>query len=187
VIQDIKYGLRMLRKSGFTTVAVLTLAVGIGANTAMFSVIEGVLLAPLPYSHPDRLVVVWENNLHFKQVVWPSYPNFRDWQRNARSFQQMAAVRYPHYDLTMPGTPEHLPGEEISSSFLDTLGVNFLFGRNFIPQEDQRGGAPVVIISNDLWRTRFAGDPQALGKAVTLTGVDYTIVGILPSRFHFGQ
>ena len=93
--QDLRYALRLLRKSpGFTAVALLTLALGIGANTAMFSVVDGVLLAPLPYSHPDRLVVVWENNLHFKQVVWPSYPNFKDWQRTARSFQQMAAVRF---------------------------------------------------------------------------------------------
>ena len=99
--QDVLYGLRTLSKApGFTAVAVLTLALGIGANTAMFSVVEGVVLAPLPYSQPDRFVVIWENNLQFKQDVWPSYPNFQDWQRSARSFQQMAAVRWRHYDLT---------------------------------------------------------------------------------------
>ena len=186
--RDLRYGLRLLRKSpGFTAVAVLTLALGIGANTAMFSVVEGVLLAPLPYSHPDRLVVVWENNLHFKQVVWPSYPNFKDWQRSARSFQRMAAIRWRHYDLTSPGSPEHLLGAGISSSFLDTLDVKLPFGRNFSLQEDQRGGPPVAIISNDLWRNRFSGSPQALGKAVTLNGVDYTVIGVLPPRFHFGD
>jgi macrolide transport system ATP-binding/permease protein len=98
-VQDLRFAARPLRKSpGFTTVAVLTLALAIGTNTAMFSVVEGVLLAPLPYSHPDRLVVVWENNLHFKQVVWPSYPNFKDWQRSARAFQRMAAVKWRYYD-----------------------------------------------------------------------------------------
>jgi predicted permease len=186
--QDLRYALRLLRKSpGFTAIAVLTLALGIGANTAMFSIVEGVLLAPLPYNHSDRLVVIWENNLHFKQVVWPSYPNFKDWQRSARSFQQMAAVRWRHYDLTSPGNPEHLLSLGISSSFLDTLDVKPLFGRNFSVQEDQRGGAPVVIISNDLWRNRFGGHPQALGKTVTLNGVDYTVIGILPPRFQFGD
>ena len=165
----------------------LTLALGIGANTAMFSIVEGVLLAPLPYNHSDRLVVIWENNLHFKQVVWPSYPNFKDWQRSARSFQQMAAVRWRHYDLTSPGNPEHLLSLGISSSFLDTLDVKPLFGRNFSPQEDQRGGGPVVIISNDLWRNHFGGNPQSLGKAVTLNGIDYTVIGVLPPRFQFGD
>jgi hypothetical protein len=180
--QDLRFAARMLRKSpGFTTVAVLTLALGIGANTAMFSVVEGVMLAPLPYSHPDRLAVVWENNLHFKQVVWPSYPNFKDWQRSARSFQRMAALRWRYYDLTSPGSPEHLLGAGISSSFLDTLDV-LPFGRDFFSQEDQPGGAPVVIISNELWRNRFAGNPQAVGKPVTLNAVDYTIIGILPPR-----
>jgi predicted permease len=187
-VADIRFSARMLRKSpGFTAVAVLTLALGIGANTAMFSVVEGVLLAPLPFSHAEQLVVIWENNLHFKQVVWPSYPNFKDWQSSARSFQQMAAVRWRYYDLTSPGSPEHLLGAGISSNFLDTLDAKLPFGRNFSSQEDQPGGAPVVIISNEVWRNRFAGNPQAVGQAVTLNGVDFTIIGILPPRFHFGD
>jgi predicted permease len=185
---DVRYALRTLRKNpGFTAVAVLTLALGIGANAAMFSVVEGVLLAPLPYSHPDQLVVIWENNLHFKQVVWPSYPNFKDWQRSARSFQRMAAVRWQYYDLTSPGSPEHLLGAGISSSFLDTLDARLPLGRNFSSQEDQPGGAPVAIIGNELWKNRFAGNPQVAGKSVTLNGVDYTVIGVLPPRFHFGD
>ncbi|MFZ0411207.1 MAG: ABC transporter permease [Candidatus Acidiferrales bacterium] len=188
LVQDLSYGLRMLRKSpGFTAIAVITLALGIGANTAMFSVVDGVLLASLPYSQPDRLVVIWENNLHFKQTVWPSYPNFQDWQRSAGSFQQVAALRWQDYDLTSPGTPEHALGENVSANFFTTLGVELALGRNFSRQEDQRGGAPVVIVSNRLWKNRLSGRAQELGKPVTLNGVDYTIVGVLPPGFRFGD
>ena len=117
VIQDVRYALRQLRRNpGFTVVAVLTLALGIGANTGIFSVVEGVVLAPLHYLEPDRLVMVWENNPRFPRV-WISYPNFQDWQRSARSFQQMAAFRQQGVDLTCPGTPEHLNGSQISLVF----------------------------------------------------------------------
>ncbi|MFZ0434208.1 MAG: ABC transporter permease [Candidatus Acidiferrales bacterium] len=188
LLQDIRFALRMLRKSpGFAAVAVLTLAIGIGANTAMFSVVDGILLAPLAYSQPDRLVVIWENNLHFKHTVWPSYPNFQDWQRSAGSFQQVAALRWQDYDLTSPGTPEHALGENVSANFFTTLGVELALGRNFSRQEDQRGGAPVVIVSNRLWKNRLSGRAQELGKPVTLNGVDYTIVGVLPPGFRFGD
>jgi hypothetical protein len=180
LIQDMRYALRLLRKNpGFTAAVILTLALGIGANTAMFSVVEGAVLAPLPYREPDRLVMVFESNLRFPQDSI-SYPNFQDWQRNAGSFQQMAAYMWQGYDLTNPGTPEHLDGKEVSSGFFSTLGVELALGRDFSPQEDRRGGAPVVIISNRLWRTRFAGSAQVLGKSVTLGGVDYTIVGVVP-------
>jgi predicted permease len=178
LIQDLRFGLRMLRKSpGFTAVAVLTLALGIGANTAMFSVMQGVVLAPLQYVNPDRLVIVWENNPRFPRT-WVSYPNFRDWQRSARSFQQMAAFREQGVDFAGPGTPEHLNGKEISSGFFSTLGTEVTLGREFSPEEDRYGGTPVVIISNRLWRNRFDGSPEALGKSLTLGGVDYAIVGV---------
>ena len=186
LIQDFRYGLRMLRKSpGFTAVAVLTLALGMGANAAMFSVVEGILLAPLPYPQSDRVVVVWETNLHFTHNIWASYPNFQDWQRSARSFEQVAAMRWDDYDFTSPGAPEHLLGEGISSNFLPALSVKPALGRNFLPQEDQRGGAPVAIISDRLWKERFGGNPAALGKTVTLNGVDYAIVGVFPPGFTF--
>jgi predicted permease len=184
ILQDIRFGLRQLRRNpGFTAIAILTLALGIGANTAIFSVVEGVLLAPLTYFQPDRLVSVWENNPRFPRV-WVSYPNFQDWQRSARSFQQMAVFREQGVDLTGPGTPARLNDKEISSSFFSTLGVRLTLGREFSPQENQHGGAPVVIIGNHLWRNRFSGSPHVLGNSITLDGVDYTIVGVAPSEFH---
>src|SRR5271156_7038749 len=189
LLQDIHYGLRILSKNlGFTTIAILTLAFGIGANTAIFSVVQGVLLAPLPYSEPERLVMVWQYNLTLKHVISVSYPDFLDWQRNARSFQQMAAFDSQDRNLTAPGTPEHLNGEEISSGFLSTLGIKPILGREFLPAEDKQGGAPVVLISDRLWKNRFAGSIEALGKPITLDGVDYTVTGVLPADFRlFGD
>ncbi len=187
LLQDTRFGLRMLRKNpGFTAIAVLTLGLGIGANTAMFSVVEGVLLAPLHYFQPDRLAMVWENNPRFPRV-WVSYPNFRDWQRSTRSFQQIAAGMDRGVDLTSPGAPEHLNGKEISSGFFRTLGTELTLGREFLPDEDRQGGTPVAIISNRLWRYRFGGSPEVLGKYVTLDGVNYTVVGVVRSDFNFGD
>jgi hypothetical protein len=184
LVQDLRYGLRQLwRSPGFTTVAVLTLALGIGANTAIFSVVEGVLLAPLPYPQSGRLVMIWEWNLKLKQVKEPSYPNFLDWQRDARSFQQMAGYKWHFYGLTSPGPPEHVASMEVSSGFFTTLGVKLALGREFSEPEDKHGGTPVAIISDRLWRDRFAGSPEALGKPVTLNDVEYTIVGVLPPEF----
>src|SRR5271170_2614293 len=181
---DVRYGLRILRKNpGFATIAILTLALGIGANTAIFSVVQGVLLAPLPYSEPERLVMVWQYNLALKHPISVSYPDFLDWQRGARSFQQMAAYDSQDRNLTAPGTPEHVNGEEISSGFLGMLGIKPILGREFSPDDDKHGGAPVVLISNRLWKNRFAGSSEALGKSVTLDGVDYTIAGVLPADF----
>jgi predicted permease len=178
--QDLRYGLRMLLKSpSFTVIAVLTLALGIGANTAMFSVIDAVVLAPLPYANSDRLVMVWENNPHFPRT-WVSYPNFRDWQRDARSFERMAAIREQGVDATGPGASAHLNGREISSGFFNMLGTKLILGREFSPQEDRSGATPVVVISDRLWRNRFDRSPEVLGKLLTLDGVDYTIVGVSP-------
>lgn len=185
--QDLRYALRQCRKSpGFTAVATLTLALGIGANTAIFSVVEGVVLAPLPYFEPDRLVMVWENNPRFPRV-WDSYPNFQDWQRSARSFQQMAAFREQELDLTLPGAPSHIKASEISAGFFSALGVELALGREFTPQENQPGGASAAVISNHLWKERFGGGPEALGKSVTLDGVSYSIVGVAPPEFRLQE
>jgi predicted permease len=183
-LQDVRFGFRKFGKNpGFTAMAILTLTLGIGANTAMFSVVEGVLLAPLPYRNPDRLVTVWENNSRFP-IDSISYPNFRDWQRESRSFKQIAAMVAHDYDLTSPGTPEHLDGEEVTAGFFTTLGTKLLLGRDFAPAEDTQGGAPVVIISNALWHNRFGRSRSVLGKPLVLSGVSYTVVGVLPPEFH---
>jgi predicted permease len=182
--QDLRYALRQLRKSpGFTAVGLITLALGIGANTTIFSVLQGVVLAPLPYSEPDRLVVVWEDNPRFPRV-WDSYPNFLDWQLSARSFQQMAALREQEIDLTSPGPASHLKASEISSGFFSTLGTRLALGREFTSQENQFGAAPAVVLSDRLWRERFGASPEALGKIITLGGIDYSIVGVAPRGFH---
>ncbi|MDE3137389.1 MAG: ABC transporter permease [Acidobacteriota bacterium] len=184
--QDVRYGARMLRKSpAFTIVAVLTIALGIGANTAIFSVVDGVLLAPLPYRQPNRLVVIWEKEVGRGVDAWDSYPNFLDWQREAHSLERMAAFVSRGYNLTSPGAPEHVEGREATSGFFATLGEKLAFGREFTPTEDRPGGAPVAIISDHLWKGRFARSPTALGQSVSLNGVDYTVVGVLAPGFHF--
>jgi predicted permease len=186
--QDLRHGLRMLAKApGFTTIAILTLALGIGANSAIFSVVQGVLLAPLPYRDPDRLVLVVLNNLALKSITSLSYPDFLDWRRSAHSFQAIAGLAPWDYDLTAPGTPEHLHGKQVSSGFFSTLGVDMVLGREFSPAEDTQGGAPAVIIGNRLWKNRFAGDRHVLGRSVTLNGVDYAVVGVLPPKFYFAH
>jgi predicted permease len=183
LLQDLRYAVRqLLRNSGFTVAVVLTLALGIGVNTGIFSVVRAVLLTPLHYSEPDRLVMVWENNPRF-QRVWGSYPNFQDWERNAHSFQSLAAFRQQEVDLTAPGTPSHLDSSQISGGFFSTLGLQLALGREFTRQEDQHGGMPVAVISNHLWRERFGGRNEVLGKTVSVNGVSYYIVGVAPLRF----
>ena len=184
-----KIGLAMrtlARSPGFAIVVMLTLALGIGANTAIFSVVEAVVLAPLPFEQPDQLVWVRENNLKLNREMSLSYPDFLDWQRSAKSFQEMAGIKYQGFDLTNPGTPAHVEGEEISAGFFSVLGVKLVLGREFSPEEDRQNGTPVVILSNRFWRDRFGGSPKALDKSVTLHGIDYRILGVLPPGFHLG-
>src|ERR1700721_455339 len=150
LIQDVRYALRQLRRNpGFTVVAVLTLGLGIGANTGIFTGVEGVVLAPLRYHEPDRLVMVWENNPRFPRV-WDSYPNFQDWQRSARSFQQIAPFRDQELYLTLPVAPSHIKTSKISAGFFSALGVELALGREFTPQENHPGGASAAVISNHL-------------------------------------
>lgn len=185
--EDARYGLRTLRKSpGFAATAIVTLALGIGANTAIFSVVQGILLAPLPYREPDRLVMVLLNNFRLKSPTDLSYRDFMDWEHAAPPFEKMSAYAWRSFDLSSPGNPEHLEGREISSNFLSTLGVGLALGREFSAEEDRNGGAPVAIISNGLWRDRFGGSATALGKSIVLNGVETTVVGVLQPGFRFG-
>ena len=185
LLQDVRYGLRMLAKSpGFTAVALLALALGIGANTAIFSVVNGVLLRPLPYPEPGRLMKIYEKSPDFSQSS-VSYPDFLDWQREVRSFTGMAAYRGNDFNFTGSGQPEHLRGSLVSATLLPVLGVNPLLGRNFLPQEDQQGSSGVVMLTYGLWKKRFGGDPNILGKTMTLNAKNYTVIAVLPSDFRF--
>ncbi len=186
VLADCRYAIRALgRSKGFALVAIFTLALGIGATTAIFSVVQGVVLRPLPYNEPDRLVLVWLYNQTLKNSTYLSYSDFLDWRRNSRSFARMAAFAPQGFDLSSPGTPEHLSGQLVSWDFFRTLGVKPALGREFTSAEDVYGGAHVAIVSNRLWKMRFGGRVQALGKSMTLDGVSYTIVGVLPPGFRF--
>jgi predicted permease len=184
LIQDLRYGWRMLAKTpGFTAVALLALALGIGANTAIFSVVNGVLLRPLPYPEPARLMMIYEAGKFGQNSV--AYPDFLDWQRENRSFTGLAAFRGDDFNFTGSGQPEHLRGELVSASLLPVLGVNPLLGRNFLPQEDRQGAGGVVMLTDGLWKRRFGGDPNILGKTLTLNAKSYAVIGILPSDFRF--
>src|ERR1051326_903241 len=149
VFRDFRYAFRSLRRSpAMVTAAVTTLALGIGANTAIFSVLEGVVLKPLPFPHPERLVVVALFNRTLGYATYLSYPDFVDWQRNASSFEQIAALANEGFDLTAPRPPEHLDGNGVSANFFRILGVQLASGRSFSADEDEIGGAPAAVISN---------------------------------------
>ena len=183
--QDIHYALRMLRKSpGFTAVAVLTLALGIGANTALFSVVNGVLLNPLAYPHPGRLVALYGKTPGFDHAPI-AYLNFLDFQRDTRTFSSVAMYRYQDYNFIGTGPAERLSGFMISADFFQTLGVAPVLGRDFGPADDHVGAAPVVILGGGFWKRRFGSSPAILGKAITLNGTSYTIIGVIPPSFTF--
>jgi predicted permease len=183
--QDLRFGLRMLAKSpGFTVVAILTLALGIGANTALFSVVNGVLLKPLPYPQPEKLVWLAESKPNFATGSI-SYPNFRDWQKDNQTFSGMAIYRRYNFNLLGLGDSEQLQARFISSDFFAVLGVNPVIGRTFAPGEDEIGRAPIVMISEGLWRRKFSSSPEALGKSINLDGTGYIVVGVTPASFDF--
>ena len=188
--QDLRFAVRTLRSSpSFTAVAVLTMALGIGANTTLFSVVSGVLLNPLPYPHSEELVSLY--NLYEKgpepEEIPAPYLNFLDWQKESQTFASMAAYHRDDFDLTEAGQTERVPGEMVSATFFPTLGVKPVIGRAFRAEEDRVGAGPVVLISAGLWERRFGSSPEILGKSITLSGVRYTIVGAIPASFRFDR
>ena len=186
LIQDLRYGVRMLWKSpGFTIVAVLTLALGIGANTAIFSVVNGVLLRPLPFRDPSRLVLIAEKSSF--PIISTSYENYLDWRDQSHSFESMEATRGSSITLTGAGEPERLNVRMATAGLFSMLGINAQIGRTFLPEEDRAGGTPVALLSYGLWQRRFGGSADIIGKTVNLDLQPYTVVGILPSGFQILQ
>jgi predicted permease len=181
--QDLRFGVKMLLKNpGFSAVLVATLGLGIGANAALFSVVNGVLLNPLPFPQPERLVMLHQSKPNFEQGAIP-YPNFRDWQKDNQTFSAMAIMRGFNFSLTGTGEPERVPARLVSGEFFSVLGVNPALGRDFRPDEDQPGAGRAVIISDAFWRRRFAASPDAVGKSLRLDDQSYTVVGVLPADF----
>ncbi|HTV59730.1 MAG TPA: ABC transporter permease [Verrucomicrobiae bacterium] len=184
LLQDVKFGIRMLAKNRwFTLIAVLTLALGIGVNTAVFSVVNGVLLNPLPFPQPKQLVAMFENTPDFKQSSI-SYPNFLDWQRSSRAFSSMAAYREDDFNLTGSGEAQHVKADMVSADFFPLLGVRPVLGRTFTADEDRLGAAPVAMISAAFWNGKFGSSAGICGTRITMNGKGYTIIGVVPSTFH---
>ncbi|HEV8337701.1 MAG TPA: ABC transporter permease [Candidatus Polarisedimenticolia bacterium] len=185
LIQDVRHGIRVLSQSpGLSLVMILTLALGIGATTAIFSVVHAVLLNPLPYPEPERLVLLWDVQPGLAQAP-ASYPEFLDWRERSRSFQEVTARFDASVTLTGGGRPEKLNAMAISANLLPALGVKPLLGRGFRPDEELSAAEPVVLISDRLWHRRFGGDPKILGRTVILDARPQTIVGVLP-EFRYG-
>src|SRR5215468_149124 len=177
--QDLRYGARMLLKNpGFTMIAIITLALGIGANTAIFSVVNAVLIRAFPYRQPDRLVIVWETILGEQNTVSPA--NFFDWQDQNGVFDGMAAYADTRVNFIGGGEPEEIPAQRTTTNLFSVLGVNALLGRTFIPEDGKPGQNNVAVISFGLWQRRFGGDPRVIGRKVIIDAVESTVIGVLP-------
>lgn len=183
--QDIRYGLRiLLRRPGFAAIAIFALALGIGATTGIFSVLNGVLIRPLGFKEPDRLVRVWEKWSAFTQGSF-SFPDYRDFRDKNSTLESLAAYVHESVNLTGLGDPQRIREREVTWNFFSTLGIGPQLGRDFIADEDRLGGPLVTILTNELWKSKFGADPGIIGKTISLDGKSYTIVGVLPPGLHF--
>src|SRR5262245_2857975 len=180
---NVRYALRSFRKRPvFSLIVVFTLALGIGANTAIFTVVDAVLLKPLPYRDSEKLVVLWAKNEKQNLTQRPvSYPNIVDLKQANDVFEHLSAVRGELFSLTDREEPERVAGVRVSTNILTLLGVTPALGRNFLPEEEQPAKAAVAMVSHGLWQRRYAGDPRLTGQAITLDGKSYTIIGVLPA------
>lgn len=183
--QDIRYAARMLRKNpGFAAVVVITLALGIGANTAIFSFVSAVILNPLPFPDSDRLVVISETDNRGEEMS-VSLLNFEDWRARSRSFEEFGGLQFVTFNLTGIDTPQRLAGQAVTLNYFSILGVQPQLGRIFSPEEDKYGAAPTALISDSLWQTAFGADPNIVGRSIHLSSNNFTVIGIMPPRFEF--
>src|SRR5215469_324684 len=187
--QDLRFGIRQMAKApGFAVATVLTIALGIGATTSIFSLVNAVLLRPLPFPDPDRLVAAGSVDERRPEpansVSAMSYPNFFDWRARSHSFSGLAAYRDKTFTLTAAGEPRHLDGEVVTAGFFKILGVQQRLGRGIVP-DDEKVGTHVVVLSHELWRTAFSSDPAIVGRGITIDDKSYTVIGVMPSGFEF--
>jgi putative ABC transport system permease protein len=195
LLQDVRYGLRvMLRRPGFTAAAIISLALGIGATTTIFSVVNAVLLRSLPYADADRLVVLWETNaqkiaamMNIQDHSLVAADNFKDWAEQSRGFEGMAAARSLSYNWTGGERPERIPGASVTQNLFSVLGVRPLLGHAFLPEDAQAGRGRVVVLSQGLWQRRFGSDPNILGKALTLNNESFSVVGVVPQECQYPE
>jgi putative ABC transport system permease protein len=187
LLQDLRQAARSLRGTpGASLAALAALAIGIGANTAIFSVVDAVLLRPLPFVEPDRIMTVWQNDTnHHVEREWVSPANFLDWCRDSRTFSRLAAFSERPFNLSGTGEPERLDGQRVSAALFPLLGVDAAIGRTFTPEDDRAGAARVVLLSHGLWERRFSSDPAIVGRPITLDDESVTVVGVMPRSFRF--
>ena len=185
--QDLRYALRTLtRNFGFSSVVILTLVLGIGANTAIFTVVNGILLKPLPYPEPDRLLMLWEKSLSDGTLGTVAPANFYDWREQNHTFEKMAAIDpYPDFILSGSGEARRLQGAAVSQDFFSLLGTRLAAGRDFLPEEEHPGSNHVVILSYSTWQNYFGSRADVVGTPVTLNNIAYTVAGVLPRDFSF--
>src|SRR5215813_7246480 len=189
LLHDLRYSVRtLLKRPAFVITITLILALGIGANTTIFSVVNAVLIRPLPYEAPDRIVMIWETNQSKgvpRSIVSPA--NFLDWKEQSNVFDHLAAFRFWYYTVTGLGDPERYQGARVSADFFPLLGVKPELGRNFGPEEEQVGRDHVVILTHAFWQRHFGGDRNIVGRFLTIDGEPFTIIGVLPASFRFSR